>query len=137
MRRSNLTLALSLLIVFASGIVVGVLGHNYFLKREVAARAPRSPEEFRKAYVEEMRNRLKLSGPQVEHLNQILDETREQFRQLREKQRPEVKALQDAQTARINAILSPEQQQEYARMRKEREEKRKKESKDHDRTPKP
>jgi hypothetical protein len=130
MRKSNLILALSLLVVFASGVVVGVVGDRYLGGSNRAARAPRSPEEYRRAYVEEMNRRLKLTPDQLADLNRILDETREQFRQLREKQRPEVKALQDAQTAKINAILTPEQQEEYARMRKEREEKRKREEKE-------
>ncbi|MGQ9919389.1 MAG: hypothetical protein ACUVS7_18470 [Bryobacteraceae bacterium] len=130
MRRSNLVLALSLLVVFASGVVVGVVGDRYLRGTNQTAKATRSPEEYRRAYVEEMNRRLKLTPEQLEGLNRILDETREQFRQLREKQRPEIKALQDAQTARINALLTPEQQEEYARMRKEREERRKQEEKE-------
>ncbi len=131
MRQPTLKLVLSLLVVFASGIAVGVVGDRYFTGRQQAAiKGPRTPEEYRRAYVEEMNKRLKLTPPQLEQLNRILDETREQFRQLREKQRPEVRALQEAQTAKINAILTPEQQEEYARMRKEREEKRRKEEKE-------
>lgn len=131
MKRSNLTLILSLLMVFASGVVVGVVGDRYFGGGQRAERkAPRTPEEYRRAYVEEMNKRLKLSSEQLAQLNRILDETREQFRLLREKQRPEVRALQEAQTEKINAILSPEQREEYARMRKEREEKRKREEKE-------
>ncbi|MFZ5926569.1 MAG: hypothetical protein ACOYX1_03880 [Acidobacteriota bacterium] len=131
MKRSNLTLVLSLLIVFSSGVVVGVVGDRYFGGAQKAAhKAPRTPEDYRRAYVEEMNKRLRLSPDQLRQLNQILDETREQFRQLREKQRPEVRALQEAQTEKINAILSPEQREEYARMRKEREEKRKREEKE-------
>jgi len=131
MKRSTLTVALSLLAVFASGIVVGVVGDRYFAQPQRAAqRGPRSPDEYRRAYVEEMSKRLKLTPGQLNQLNQILDETREQFRQLREKQRPEVRALQEKQTERINAILTPEQREEYARMRKEREEKRKREEKE-------
>jgi|DewCreStandDraft_4_1066084.scaffolds.fasta_scaffold96242_3 hypothetical protein len=131
MKRSNLTVALSLLIVFASGVVVGVVGDRYFTGRQqMAQKTPRTPEEYRRAYVEEMTRRLKLTPEQLEKLNVILDETREQFRQLREKQRPEFRALQEAQTEKINAILDDQQREEYARMRKEREEKRKKEEKE-------
>lgn len=130
MRRSNGVLTLSLLLVFASGIVVGVAGDRYLAgSRKAASSLRRTPEDYRRIYVEEMNRRLKLTAEQVEQLNRILDETREQFRQLRERQRPEVKALQEAQTAKINAILTPGQQEEYERMRKEREEKRKREEK--------
>jgi hypothetical protein len=131
MKRSNLTLALSLLIVFASGAVVGVVGDRYWgCPKKAVEKGPRSPEDYRRAYVEEMNRRLKLTPEQLSKLNVILDETREQFRQLREKQRAEIRLLQDAQTQKINAILTPQQQEEYARMRKEREEKRKREEKE-------
>ena len=50
MKRSSLTIALSLLAVFASGIVVGVVGDRYFARPQQAAqRGPRSPEEYRRA----------------------------------------------------------------------------------------
>jgi hypothetical protein len=131
MKRSSLTLALSLLVVFASGIVVGVVGDRYLWgARQTVQKAPRTPEEYRRAYVAEMNKRLKLTPEQLEKLNAILDETREQFRLLREKQRPEMRALQEAQTEKINAILDAAQREEYARMRKEREEKRKREEKE-------
>lgn len=131
MKRSNLTVALSLVIVFASGVVVGVVGDRYVAgSQRTVQKSPRTPEEFRRAYVEEMSKRLKLTPEQLGKLNVILDETRERFRQLREKQRPEVKALQDAQTEKIHAILNAEQREEYDRMRKEREEKRRREDKE-------
>lgn len=131
MKRSSVTLALSLLLVFASGVAVGVVGDRYFWgARPSGQAAPKTPEEYRRAYVAEMNKRLKLTPGQMEKLNAILDETREQFRQLRERQRPEVRALQEAQTEKINAILDDKQREEYARMRKEREEKRKREEKE-------
>lgn len=126
MRRSNLSLVLSLLLVFASGAVVGALGHRYYsLNTVVAKGVPKSPEEYRKEYMAEMQSRLKLDSSQEHKLAQILDDTREKFRLHREKTRPEMKAIQDEQVARINDMLSPAQQTEYARMRKERDDKRK------------
>lgn len=130
MMRSNTRLVLSLLVVFASGVVVGVVGDRYVVKRQETVLRPKTPEDYRRAYVEEMNRRLRLTPEQLERLNQILDETREQFRQLREKHRPEFRALQDQQTARINDILTPEQREEYARMRKEREQKRRQQEKE-------
>lgn len=126
MKRSAASLALSLILVFASGVVVGALGYKSLGQSEQKKDSPpRTPEEFRKAYLAEMRARLKLSEEQVQKLNTILDETREKYRQLREKQRPEMKAIQEGQTSEINSMLSAEQQQEYAKMRREREEKKK------------
>lgn len=126
MKRSAASLALSLILVFASGVVVGALGHRSLQQQDQKKeRKPRTPEEYRNAYVSEVRTRLKLNDEQVSKLNTILDETREKYRALREKQRPEMKAIQDQQTNEINAMLTGEQQQEYAKMRREREEKKK------------
>lgn len=126
MKRSAASLALSLVLVFVSGVAVGALGHRSLQQTEQKKdRRPRTPEEYRQAYLAELKSRLKLTGDQVKKLDTILDETREKYRQLREKQRPDMKAIQDTQTSEINAMLSAEQQAEYAKMRREREEKRK------------
>ncbi|MBI4890323.1 MAG: hypothetical protein HY821_06835 [Acidobacteria bacterium] len=130
MKRSNLSLALSLILVFASGVAVGALGHRYFAAPAQKREARKSPEEYRRAYVGEMTTRLKLDDAQVKSLNSIMDETWKKFRELREKQMPDFKAIQDGQVAAINAMLSPQQQAEYATMRKEREAKRKKSEKE-------
>lgn len=122
----RLNLALSLLLVFASGALVGALGHRYYNLKAVSAGPPkpRNPEEFRKRYMSEMTARLRLSPEQQKSLDTILDDTREQFRLVREKYHPEMKQIQDGQVERINAILSRDQQAEYAIYRKEREDKK-------------
>ncbi len=122
MKRSQLAVALYAVLTFAAGALVGVAGYRLYSSTTVDARTPRrTPEEYRKRYVDEMRSRLKLSEQQVAQLNVILDTTRDRFRELREKQHPDMKAIQDDQTARIRATLDPAQQAEYDKMRLERE----------------
>ncbi|QOY90475.1 hypothetical protein [Paludibaculum fermentans] len=132
MMRSNSTLALSLILVFASGTVVGALGYRSYSLNTVSAKnpPPKSPEDYRREYIGEMQHRLSLQTEQVQKLETILDETRVKFRELRERSRPEMKAIQDAQTAEINAMLNPAQQVEYEKFRKERDDKRKAEQKE-------
>lgn len=127
MKRSSLSLVLSLVLVFASGVVVGALGHRYVGGEAKKDNHPKTPEEYRQAYLKEMRSRLKLSDEQTRKLNEILDETRSRYRELRDRdrQRPELKAIQEWQSAQVNAMLNPEQQAEYQKMRREREEKKK------------
>ena len=134
MMRSNSTLALSLFLVFASGTVVGALGYRSYSLATVSAKSPqpKSPEDLRREYVAEMRRRLSLEPSQVQRLETILDETRAKFRELRERSRPEFKAIQDNQTAEISAMLTPAQQVEYEKFRKERDEKRKAEQREKD-----
>ena len=122
MKRSQLAVALYAVLTFAAGALVGVAGYRLYSSTTVDARAPRrTPEDYRKRYVDEMRSRLKLSEQQVAQLNVILDTTRDRFRELRAKQYPDMKAIQDDQTTRIRAMLDPAQQAEYDKMRQERE----------------
>lgn len=128
MKPSRFTVFGSLLLVFASGAVLGALGYRYYNLKTVAAVSPagnRSPEEFRKRYMVTMRDRLKLTPKQEESLSGILDETREKYRVFWEKHGDERKEIEDNQVVRINAILDEAQQAEYAAMRKEREDRRK------------
>lgn len=127
MKTGTLRLAFYCTALFVSGMAVGALSHRYYVQDSVAAKTSvrRTPEQYRRAYKAEMQNRLKLTPAQAAQLEAILDETGAKFRALREEQRPIVDALQAEQTARIHALLDPEQQAEYTRMREEREAKRK------------
>lgn len=129
MKPFNRNLAISLTLVFLSGLALGALGYRYYAQKTAVTREnhpPRSPKEFRAAYTAEMKARLKLSDDQVKRLTTILDETEAKYKEVRERIRPEMKAIQDGQVAAINAMLTADQQAEYAKMRAEREERRKK-----------
>jgi hypothetical protein len=132
MKRSNLNLLLSLALVFVSGVVVGGVAGKYYFSQAASAKAgpPRSPEDFRRVYMAELNTRLKLTPEQYKQVEVILDETRAKFMELREKHRPEMDAIHARQVDEMNAILSSEQQAEYAKMRKEREDRAKAEGKD-------
>jgi Spy/CpxP family protein refolding chaperone len=129
MPANRITVFLSLLLVFSSGAVLGALGHRYYSLKSVSASpsppARSSPEEFRKRYMATMSERLKLNEDQKAKLGLILDDTRQRYNEFWEKYGPERKAIEDNQFQQINAILTPEQQTEYAAMRREREERRK------------
>jgi len=118
-------IVLYLLLVFVSGAIVGVLAHNLYSSHAVRAeRRPRSAEEYRRKYVEEMTARLKLADLQVKRLDEILDETRVRYREIRERVAPDFKAIQERQSEQIRAILEPVQVAEYEKMRAERERRR-------------
>ena len=118
MKPSKLSVALSLLVVFLSGIVVGGLAHRFYALRAVeAAKARPSPEEWRRHYIGEMQSHLNLSDGQVQRLNQILDNTRSRYREMRER-------IQQEQVEQIRATLSDTQRTEYEKLRAEREKRR-------------
>ena len=121
MTRSKLAIAFYLLLVFLSGVLVGFFGYRLYTAASVSATSPRTPEEYRQRYLAEMKSRLGLNDPQVRELNSILDETRAQYREFREKHKAETKAIEDHRIERINALLNDAQRAEYQKMRQERE----------------
>ncbi len=127
MKRSTAALAGYLVLVFASGVVVGALSYRLYTTGAVAARSTRwSPEEYRRHYVETLTARLKLSEEQVRKLNAILDETRDRYRAMEEEiVRPHKQQIREWQIEAINAMLTDEQRAEYAKFRQERAERRK------------
>jgi len=124
MRRTSLLTGLYLALLFLSGVAVGAFGLKLYTLNSVRAGGRPSAEEFKRRYIDELRTRLNLSDGQTEKLGPILDETRKQIRELRDKHRPELKAIQDEQTKNIRALLTDSQQAEYTKFLEEREKQR-------------
>jgi hypothetical protein len=122
MPKSRLSVVLYLMLVFSSGVLVGVVSQRFYADKTVVA-APR-PEDFRKKYVNEVRTRVKLDDQQVAQLQQILDETRQKYHDLREQEKPQAQKIHDDQVARITAMLRPDQVPLYQQFRAERNRKR-------------
>ncbi|MBI2690146.1 MAG: hypothetical protein HYX27_27890 [Acidobacteria bacterium] len=126
MKRSNLTIAICLLLVFAGGVAVGGFGHRLYTVKSVSATTKRkTPEEYRRAYMTEMKERLKLTGTQAVSIEKVLDATRDRYKSFRERTKPEMDQIQADQTSGVRSILSDEQMKEYDKMRAERDAKRK------------
>jgi|ERR1017187_1654961 hypothetical protein len=127
MLKSRFSALLSLLLVFLSGVLVG--GFTYRFYNVSVAAAPNSgkkldPEEARKHIVADMRDRLKLDARQVEQLQQIFDQTRDQFHQFHDKMNAEGQAIHNGQIEKIKAILSADQLPVYDQWRAERDRER-------------
>ena len=85
MKRSQLSVILSMFAVFCSGIVVGAYGYHSYTAKTVSrdGASPRKAGYARGVapkYVTELHTRLKLDDAQLAQLNSILDETRDRFR---------------------------------------------------------
>jgi len=132
---SQVTAALYLGLTFLAGAALGISGTYYYVRTPVTAASTRqnNSEALRKAYLNEMRDRLHLSPEQEKHLTEILDNTRELFRQVSDKHRPEFRAIQEHQAELIRALLDPKQQAEYELVRGERQERARNMEKDRDR----
>jgi hypothetical protein len=130
MPKNKLSAMASLLLVFLSGILVGVVGHRLYMVNTVAT-APRpgrpDPEEIRKRIVAEMRDRVKLDDRQTVQLNQIYDQTRQKFDEVHKKGSQESRAIWEQQKEEIKAILRPDQVPLYEQYQKERDEQHRRE----------
>ncbi|HLH02020.1 MAG TPA: hypothetical protein VKX25_04560 [Bryobacteraceae bacterium] len=117
--RRNQWLALALgVLLFVCGLIAGVLGDRYLSMLKVNAK---TAEDFRHQYTNEMRTRLNLTPAQVRQLDVILDETKAQYKAVRDRYRPEMVKIKDEQIERVKSILTPEQKPEYDRLVAERE----------------
>ena len=118
MRRSNFTTLLYLVLVFASGVVLGGFANRLYMIRTVtAAPSPKSRAQLHKEYMQEMRTRLKLTEPQVTELRQIIQATDHHLRDMH-------KGIDDEHAQKVYAMLNDSQKAEYAKMREERERRR-------------
>jgi len=128
MKRSNLLIGFYLVLIFASGVTVGVFGTHLYMARSVIAKAPPkpSPEEFRREYVNEMQTRLNLTPEQMTKFNQVLDETGSKVHAERERHNQDMKSIREEHVNRVRALLTDAQLPAYEQLRKEREERAKK-----------
>lgn len=125
MRLTRWTVALYMALVFACGAVVGAFGHRLYTVSGVSANVTqRNPEEFRKRFMADMKDRLQLNDDQAAKLGVIMDETRARFRQVRDKFEPEMQKIRDDQRQRISELLSPSQQAEWHKIIEERQRRR-------------
>lgn len=122
MKFTRAAIALYVGLVFASGVVLGGFSYRLYTASSVSAKTTRNPEEFRKRLLATMERRLNLTPDQETKVNAILDETRARFHEVNERTKPAIQAIREQQQNKINAILTPPQQVEYAKMRQERAE---------------
>jgi hypothetical protein len=135
MPKSKASALLSLLLVFMSGALVGAMGHRLYVVKTVEGTSstnipqppPRmSPEEARRRIMADYREKVKLDDQQIEQVDQIYDQTREQFKEVQKKFNNEGQAIWNRQTEEVKAILRPEQLPLFDAYRAEREAERKK-----------
>ena len=134
MKLTRASAVLWMAVLLVCGGVLGALGHRVYSLSTVSASNPlfrgadgrRNPEAFRKRFMEDMSTRLKLNSDQVQKIEAVMDDTREQFRQARTSIDPQMQKIRQQQEARIDQLLSTEQKTEWEKMRQERAQDRKK-----------
>jgi hypothetical protein len=124
--RAKYSAALYVILVFASGILVGVVSHRLYVTTTVSATAkqpdsaPQTLAEVRKKYLDDMRAKVGVDERQLASVNQVLDETKRKFDDLKRKEKPLHDAIQQEQIDEISALLTPQQKVAYDDWRAER-----------------
>ena len=122
MPRTRISAALYLVLVFASGILVGVVSYRLYVTASVRATtvAPRTLDEVREKYLAGMRDKVGVNDQQLAAVNQILDDTKKKFDDLHVSEKPTRDRIQQEQTDAINALLNPQQKTAYENWRTDR-----------------
>ena len=123
MPRTRYSAALYLILVFASGILVGVVSHRLYVTTTVNATAPQAPRsmaEFRKKYLAEMKTKVGVNDGQIASVNAILDDAKSKFDDLHKKETALHDAISKEQVDSISALLTPQQKTAYDQWREER-----------------
>jgi uncharacterized membrane-anchored protein YhcB (DUF1043 family) len=133
MPKSKVSAFLSVLLVFASGAAMGVVGYRLYVVKSVASSVGQpppkkkmslSPEDFRKRIVAHLKEAVKLSDQQVEQVQKIYDWQGEQFTPIQKQYQAKIDPIMSefdqqrdqlhlAAVAKMKAILTPEQQPLY------------------------
>jgi hypothetical protein len=131
---------LSLLLVFASGILVGGFGYRAYSTSVLAnggAKAPEkkmSPDEYQKRLIDDMTAEVHLDPQQTAKLKEIYQETQASFDEARARYNAKLRAVEGAtiheqQIEKIKAMLHPDQIPLYDALRARREAEREAEHK--------
>jgi Spy/CpxP family protein refolding chaperone len=99
--------------VFALGCVTGVsLDSVYRLRANNESPQP-SRKKGKEEVFEHMQRDLNLNEQQATQIRAILEQTRDEYRQLRTEVRPRYDAVRQNARTRIRSLLTPEQQQKF------------------------
>ena len=124
MPRTRFSAAIYLVLVFASGILVGIVSHRLYVTASVNANnsvaPPRTMDDVRKRYLADMRAKVGVNDAQIASINRILDETKRKFDDLHKREKPLRDKIQQEQVESIRAVLAEDQRGAYENWREER-----------------
>ena len=132
MIKSRWRAAVLLGLMFAAGLAVGLAFERYALHGTTGASDQRDHRDGRTT-IERFADELGVTNEQRAQIDPILVETREQMSEVYSRFRPEWEAVVDSARARIEAVLTLEQVEEYRALlaEQDREERERRRRSDH------
>jgi hypothetical protein len=125
MPKSKVSAFLSVLLVFASGLAMGAVGYRLYAVKAVSPASPKkTPEEYRKLIVSNLKDAVKLDAQQAAQIQKIYDEEGEWFMQAHKKfdaqmdqihhqAAHERDLMHEASVAKIKTLLRADQEPLY------------------------
>jgi len=123
MPRTRISISVYLFLVFASGIMVGLVSYRLYSANTASANytPPRSMTEYRKRYLDGMRTKVGVSEAQIVAITRNLDETKRKYDALAAEEQPLHDKIQQDHINGIKALLNDQQKIAYDNWRAERE----------------
>jgi Spy/CpxP family protein refolding chaperone len=122
--RSLLKIWLAVVGVFALGCITGVSLDSVYRMRAGNDRSESRRKNGKEEVFERMKRDLDLNEQQATQIRAILEQTRDEYRQLRAEVRPRYDSVRQNARTKIRALLSPEQQQKFDAKMAERDARR-------------
>ncbi|HEX8747903.1 MAG TPA: hypothetical protein VF717_11945 [Pyrinomonadaceae bacterium] len=119
--KSLLKIWLAVVGVFVLGCITGFSLDSVYRMRAGSDRPERKNKE---AVFERMKRDFDLNEQQSTQIRAILEQTRDEYRQLRAEVRPRYDAVRQSARTKIRALLTPEQQQKFDSKMAERDARR-------------
>jgi Spy/CpxP family protein refolding chaperone len=114
LRKSVWQIRAAALAIFLLGFVAGALTLNYYRLRH-----PVGPPAFARGRFEQMLERLDLTQGQRTQVEKILSDSRAQLSEMRRKSEPDVMEIRRQTEERLQAVLSPQQWEQFQQMMNE------------------
>ena len=114
MPRTRTSIALYLILVFGSGVLVGIASNRLYSATTASAKNPKqSVAEFKKMYLAAMKDEVGASPEQVGEIAKILDDTRKKEEEFVAQEKPTQNRIQQDHIDQIKELLNPQQRIAY------------------------
>jgi hypothetical protein len=121
MPRTRISIAIYLVLVFASGMMVGLVSYRLYATKTASANNSPGMSEFRKRYLDGMRTKVGASETQIVQITRELDATKQRFDALAAEEQPLHDKIQQEHIDNIKGLLNDRQKIAYDNWRAERE----------------
>src|SRR6202012_1753913 len=114
MPRTRTSIALYLILVFGSGVLVGIASNRLYSATTASAKnTKQSVAEFQKMYLAAMKDQVGATPEQVAEISKILEDTRKKEDEFVAQEKPTQNRIQQDHINQIKQLLNPQQRIAY------------------------